>query len=733
MRTFFVNFPSSIRLKRQHVALLLLASFAVVVVAVMIVVLTALRTVAVTANALDENRSHQAVSGALTTLQNQMAAFMVDYTVWDTAAEAVYAPGADEWVLENFDLANEDSDIFDTAYLIGPDEKVLMAFQRGKPFDVPPAVFLSPAFAGMMKAVRDAGLGDDATTAGFVTTDEGIALVGLSTIRGVSPRVQVPPDQLQQLVFVRQLNQEKIDEIAQTYVIPGLALVEARQMPPEATLIRDPDGRVIAGLTWATQSPGDISYNEARPQVIAAIALVGAFIFALVLAGFFVIGKLRSDEAAARRMALTDRLSGLSNRTGLSRSLKDMILRAGQSRGDVMLFYLDMDGFKEVNDVYGHATGDLLIRSVAAGLKYLVPEGGVLARLGGDEFAIACPLERGRQPAHAVDALILDFFSDPFPIGERNVVIGASIGIALSALGSVDADELLRRADIALYKAKAEGRGRAIAYDAGMDAALAERTAMEAALRAGIASGEFFVVYQPVVDARTHVITGIEALLRWKSARLGMVSPEVFIPVAESTGLIDRLGLFVMAEALRVASMWPGIGISINVSPAQFRNPSFIPGVAGLLEKSGVGPSRVTLEVTEGYFIHNPAHARETLQALNALGLRIALDDFGAGFSSIGYLRQFQFGRLKLDRSMILALEDMPRGREMLQATLALAAALEIPVTAEGIETEEDAIFLRLCGCDQLQGYFFSRPVGEEALPALLSGNASAAPARLMA
>ena len=733
MRKFFSHFPGSVRFRRQHVALLLLASFAVVVVVVMVVVLTALRTVAVTANALDENRSRQAVSGALTTLQDQMAAFMVDYTVWDTAAEAVYAPGADEWVRENFDLANEESDIFDTAYLIGPDEKVLMAFQRGKPFDVRPAEFLSPAFTGMMKAVRDAGLGDGATMAGFVRTSEGIAVVGLSTVRGITPQVQVPLDRLQRLIFVRQLSREKIDEIAQTYVIPGLTLVGAEQVSPDATLIKDPDGRVIAGLTWAAQSPGDISYNQVRPQVVAAIALVGVFIFVLVLAGSFVIGKLRSDEVAARRMALTDRLSGLGNRTGLSRNLQDMVRRAAVDRCDVMLFYLDMDGFKEVNDVYGHATGDLLIRSVAAGLRHLVPEGGVLARLGGDEFAIACPLERGRQPVHAVDALILDFFSEPFRIGERSVVIGVSIGTALSALGSVDADELLRRADIAMYKAKAEGRGRAIAYDARMDAALAERKAMEAALRAGIASGEFFVVYQPVVDARTHVVTGLEALLRWKSAHMGLVSPEVFIPVAESTGLIDRLGLFVMEEALRVGGMWPAIGISINVSPAQFRNPSFIPGVARLLEKSGVAPSRVTLEVTEGYFIHNPAHARETIQALNALGVRIALDDFGAGFSSIGYLRQFQFGRLKLDRSMILALEEVPRGREMLQATLALASALEIPVTAEGIETEEDAIFLRLCGCDQLQGYFFSRPVGEDALPALLAGNAGAAPLRLTA
>lgn len=724
MRDLLTSFLNSIRLKRQHVVLLLLVSFAVVVIVAVAVVLAALKTVAVTTNALDESRSRQAVSGALTTLQSQMASTMVDYTVWDAAAQAVYSPEAEDWVLQNFDLANAASDIFDTAYLLGPDGKVLMAFKRGVPFSTSPSQFLSPAFDGMMKAVRSAGIGQGAEASGFVRTTDGVAIVGVSTIRGASPDVSVPQDRLQQLVFVRHLDQAKIDDIAETYLIQDLRLIDASSVVPGTALISDPAGHVIAGLTWTAQSPGDVSYRQVRPYVFAAMAIVGVFIFLLVLAGSFVIGKLRGDEIAARKMALTDRLSGLSNRMGLFSGLQDMIGLARDGLNDVLLFYLDMDGFKEVNDVYGHATGDRLIISVAAGLAHLVPQGAILARLGGDEFAIAMPVNGGARTVPSLETLVLDFFSEPFMIGELVVVVGVSVGTAVSACGSVDAEELLRRADIAMYKAKAEGRGRAVAYDMQMDGALAERKAMEVALRAGIQNKEFFVVYQPVVDARTQAIAGLEALLRWNSPQMGMVSPDVFIPLAESSGLIDKLGLFVMEEALRTVRTWSHIGISINISPAQFRNPFFIPNVARLLEESGVRPASVTLEVTEGYFIHNPAHARGMIEALNALGVRIALDDFGAGFSSIGYLRQFGFDRLKLDRSMTSALEDIPRGREMLQATLALAAALDIPVTAEGIETEEQATFFRLCGCDQLQGYFFSRPIEEAALSALLAENA---------
>ncbi|KQS89625.1 MULTISPECIES: putative bifunctional diguanylate cyclase/phosphodiesterase [unclassified Rhizobium] len=712
-------------LKRQNVVLLLLVSFALVVVVVMAIVLTALRTVASTTNALDESRSRQAMSGALAMMRNQMATTMHDYAVWDDAARAVYAPDSEDWIIENFGLASEASDLFDTAYLLGPSNTVVMAYQRGVRFTVPPSEFLSPAFRVMMKTVRDAGMSDNAETAGFVQTREGVAVVGVSTIRAASADVSVPSDRLQQLVFIRHLDQDKIAEIAKTYLIQDLRLVDAANVHPGAALIKDPAGDLIAGLAWIAQKPGDVSYHQVRPYVLLAISVVGVFVILLVIAGGAVIARLRGDEIAARRMALKDRLSGLRNRVGLFDGLQAMIDDAEDHRTDVMLFYLDMDGFKEVNDVYGHATGDRLIKSVSVGLSHLVPEGGLLARLGGDEFAIGIPVKLGDADKPSLEMHILDFFSEPFVIGDLVVVVGVSIGTAISALGAVDAEELLRRADIAMYKAKAEGRGRAIAYDADMDAVLAERKALEAALRSGIQSDEFYVVYQPVVDAGSYAIIGLEALLRWKSPVMGMVSPDIFIPLAETTGLIDKLGLFVMEEALRVVRSWPQIGISINVSPAQFRNPFFIPKVSRLLEESGVRPSSVTLEVTEGYFIHNPEQARRMIGALNGLGVRMALDDFGAGFSSIGYLRQFGFDRLKLDRSMIRALEDGPSGRDMLQATLALAAALDIPVTAEGIETEEEAVILRLCGCDHLQGYYFSRPVEEAALPAFLADKAA--------
>ncbi|WP_245337311.1 bifunctional diguanylate cyclase/phosphodiesterase [Shinella sp. HZN7] len=272
-----------------------------------------------------------------------------------------------------------------------------------------------------------------------------------------------------------------------------------------------------------------------------------------------------------------------------------------------------------------------------------------------------------------------------------------------------------------MYRAKHAGRGRAMYYETLMDDDRDERREMEEALRAAVARGEIDVVFQPIVGARSRTICGVEALARWSRGGTKPVPPDVFIPLAEATGIIDTLGPLVLKRACAAVRNWPDIDISINVSPAQFRNPYFPDQALGIIAEAGIAPSRVTLEITEGYFIQNPGRAKLVMDRLKAGGVRIALDDFGAGFSSIGYLIRFGFDRMKIDRSLTLAGEQSPKGGAMLQATVALAASFDMPVTAEGVETAEQAAFLHLCGCDQLQGYFFGKPMSERAISDLLA------------
>ncbi len=257
-------------------------------------------------------------------------------------------------------------------------------------------------------------------------------------------------------------------------------------------------------------------------------------------------------------------------------------------------------------------------------------------------------------------------------------------------------------------------------YDPAMDADREERNALELDLRVAIESGDLTLAYQPLIDASTHEMNGVEALVRWNRPGHGPVSPDVFIPIAETSGLIEALGLFVLRKACETAKQWPELRVAVNVSPGQFRNPAFTDYVRYVLKQTEIEAERVTLEITEGYMIQNPQRTRQSIERLKTLGVKIALDDFGSGFSSIGYLRQFGFDRIKIDRSLVEGVTESDSQREMLQATVALARSLDIPVTAEGIETEEQALAVRLFGCDCLQGYFFSKPVPADRITEML-------------
>lgn len=703
-----------------------LFSFAIIVAVATAMVLTALERVAENANLLDEERSRETTVGALKTFESQLAATLNDYAAWDDAAVNVYAPDGMAWTIGNYGEMSLGSPLFDMAIVVDDERKPIIAYRDGKPMKDPLADFFAPSLWTLFDKVRAAGPGDVPETTGFVSTRSGIAAVGVALVRRKSGALDVPPERRRYLIFARHLDRAKVDSLGATYVINGLRLVPASAEASRFAPIEDAAGAVVGKLVWASRSPGDLAYAQVRPMVIQALGLVGLFFAVLLLIGWMAGRRLKAEESNVRAEASRDRLSGLSNRDGLGLAVDALVASARQSKRNVLLLYLDLDGFKEVNDSYGHGTGDQLIRAVAAGLRVLIPEGAVLARIGGDEFAIAFVSAEESAAALQLSEQILDFLAEPLEIGRRVVVVGASIGIATSPAGAIGREELVRRADLAMYKAKEAGRARMTLYDPVMDADREQRNALELDLRMAIENGELTLAYQPLVDAATHEMNGVEALVRWNRPGHGPVSPDIFIPIAETSGLIESLGLFVLRKACETAKQWPELKISVNVSPGQFRNPAFTDYVRYVLKQTQIEAQRVTLEITEGYMIQNPQRTRQSIERLKGLGVMVALDDFGSGFSSIGYLRQFGFDRIKIDRSLIMEINEGTRQREMLQATVALARSLDIPVTAEGIETEEQAIAVRLVGCDSLQGYFFGKPMPPEQITAMLETRRSA-------
>ncbi|UHC15432.1 EAL domain-containing protein [Methylobacterium currus] len=426
----------------------------------------------------------------------------------------------------------------------------------------------------------------------------------------------------------------------------------------------------------------------------------------------------RRAEQRIAHMALHDALTGLPNRVLFHRRLAEA-MAAGTRLG---LLCLDLDHFKLVNDTLGHPAGDALLRQVAERLRACLDADGLVARLGGDEFAVLRPA--GRDAVLGLADRIIAALGRPFALEGQDVTIGVSIGIALAPEHGDDPDALLRKADTALYAAKADGRRTRRLFEPAMDAALQSRRALERDLRAAIAAESLEVHYQPLVATGSLAVTGCEALLRWRHPERGFVSPGEFIPVAEETGLIATLGEWVLRRACREAAGWPeAVRVAVNLSPAQFRTPDLVGTVARVLTESGLDPARLELEITEQVMLEESTANIAVLHRLRGLGLRIAIDDFGTGYASLSYLRAFPFDKIKIDRSFTAALGREATAGAIVQAVIGLGASLGITTLAEGVETAAQLTALHRSGCDEVQGFLFSRPVPAEEIRRLVAAS----------
>jgi diguanylate cyclase (GGDEF)-like protein len=382
----------------------------------------------------------------------------------------------------------------------------------------------------------------------------------------------------------------------------------------------------------------------------------------------------------------------------------------------VAVLCIDLDLFKNVNDSFGHPIGDRLLQMVADRLRLEVRGNNLVARLGGDEFAVVMASDVSPKEANDYAARLIEVLSAPYDIDGIDVVIGASIGIALSPGDGESSEELMRNADMALYRAKSEGGGVHHFFEKEMDRQAQKRRDMELDLRRAFANGEFELHYQPLVDLVVDRVTGFEALLRWKHPEKGMISPADFIPVAEDIGLIVGLGEWVLRKACAEAVKWPDdIKVAVNLSPVQFRSRNLVQVVIGALAYSGLSPLRLELEITESIFLAETEANLAILHQLRELGVRISMDDFGTGYSSLSYLRSFPFDKIKIDRSFVKDLAERPDCGAIVRAISGLGRSLNITTTAEGVETVEQLDWLRAEGCNEVQGFLFSaaKPAAE--------------------
>lgn len=525
------------------------------------------------------------------------------------------------------------------------------------------------------------------------------------------------------LVNFKQLNGELLAEIGRVSALEGMVLdsIPALESGGPSIDLKAPDGTTIGHIHWQAEQPGQEMQSRITPVLaVLALALVG---LSIVVMAFIrqSTRHLASSRADAVRASLHDPLSGLPNR----RQFKQLLVRTLDDpqvvkRGAAVL-YFDLDRFKDINDTLGHAAGDSVICAIAERLRRILPENGIVARISGDEFALLLPDCPNEAHAEQIMSRLQDMMVQPVSFGPDEIHVSVSMGAALAPRDGLEAEELLRKADIALYDAKSNGRNRWSFFEPSMQEHVRTKDEIARELRKAVDEDLLDVAYQPQCDSRSDKVVAIEALARWNRPNTGAVPPASFIPVAEETGLINDLGLWILRRACRDAHRWPGIIVSVNVSPTQFKHPRFVDRVIATLEEFDLDPERLEIEVTETVFAGRDKKTLQSLKRLKDLGIKIALDDFGSGYSSLSYLRHFPFDTLKIDQDFISAMNDSPEARAIVRTIIRLGQALGMTIVAEGIEEKQQAEYLAANGCHRLQGYFISHPLPAKDLDEFLA------------
>jgi diguanylate cyclase (GGDEF)-like protein len=500
---------------------------------------------------------------------------------------------------------------------------------------------------------------------------------------------------------------------------------EAGAAGREVQSLHNGQGRILGWLSWAPD----------RALIRAMYLLWGfacAFGIALGVCAFFAAGliqrlarSLASSLRTIRKLTSEDALTGLPNHRVMIEALGKAL--AQRRSGVVVLALIDIDGFREVNDTHGRDGGDALLKNIAERLKSGLPAGAQFGRFDDDEFAVILASENIQAAAALAESLRACLIRPIFM--EQNWQISAGIGIAQAPADGKTADELSRRADLALRAAKRDGLGTVQRFEPYIEMEHSEQRFIRRELESALGSGALDVHYQPVVAAAGGAMVGVEALVRWTHPTRGAIAPSVFIPIAEQSGLMPQLGEFVLRRALADGARWPNLSVAVNLSPVQIRDRKLVDLVRAVIAESKIAASRVIFEVTEGVLIKDPQETLLRLEALRGIGVSLALDDFGTGYSSLSYLQKFPFGQIKIDRAFVASLGTTGNAGAIIQSIVTLGHALGMKVLAEGVETDEQRVLLRLAGCDEMQGFLFAKPRPADAIDKVSSKPAGGRPA----
>jgi len=585
--------------------------------------------------------------------------------------------------------------------LVLPDTKGLLDYMRGRDANLSGAIRLNDS------RVESGPHANAAVIRKFMNHAAVLTAVAVAP-SGAAADARAPV-----VLSVEYIDDDELKAISNQLRLAKLREVAGEPLPPEDTVyeLADPRGNTIARFAWTPKQPGAEIVHNVVPFI--AVALSG---FALLAA--FVLRYMRrtavaiaAGESRLRHLAMHDPLCGLPNRIFFGERLEAVIEEVQAGSTPAAVFYIDLDHFKDVNDTLGHHIGDELIRNVTLRLSHTLRGDDLVARLGGDEFAVISSIGDDHVKMTTLAQRLIAAICAPYSITGHNIVIGASIGIAVIDKNCAGAADIMRYADMALYRAKNEGRNRACIYDAAMDADLSNRKLLEADLREAIEHDRLHLLYQPIVNKSGETLVGVEALCRWTHPTRGEIPPSEFIAIAEHSGLIIELGAWVLRRACTDGKSWPGLTVAVNVSPLQFRRADFCRTVERILAETEFDPTRLELELTESVLLGNLDTAEASMIRLKEMGVRVALDDFGTGYSSLLYLRRFPFDKLKIDRSFVRSIEKAADAAAIVHAVVSLGRGLGMKVTAEGVETADQQLFLRAAGVHSMQGYRFGRAV----------------------
>jgi diguanylate cyclase (GGDEF)-like protein len=502
----------------------------------------------------------------------------------------------------------------------------------------------------------------------------------------------------------------------------GLKELRFESDPPvdgrDVQSLTDSNGRIIGWFSWEAERPATAMMLRLLPFgaliAVGLLTFAGLAVWQLRRLGFL----LARSEQAVHKLAHEDPVTGLSNQRHLFELLDDLL--SARSGGEVLAVALvDLGGFDDMKDALGNAEENGVLVEVANRLRDALPDGTAIGRLGGDRFGLIFTVANVDE-AVAIAETAREAVSRALWL-DKVVQITANVGLAVAPQHGTRSGELRHRADLALRTARRRGRGLAVAFTPDMEAEFEERSFIKRELSRALATRAFDVHYQPIVQADGGNIVGVEALLRWNHPSRGFIPPGVFVRVAEDAGLMEQLGEFVLRRALADAERWPDLHVAVNLSPVQVRDRRFVDLVASVLAETKIEPSRVVLEITESVLIDDPDTAKSRLEDLRALGVKLALDDFGAGYSSLSYLQRLPFDKLKIDRGFVTALDQSANAGVIIQAIVALGRALGMVVLIEGVETEEQRVLMRLAGCNEMQGYLFAKPAPREEIDRLLA------------